>query len=62
MREELKAREEERRERHWDPRARWKALQDTITWADAQVTCGRNSMAGQLESQAKILARRRSEY
>jgi hypothetical protein len=39
----LKRREEEKRERCWDPLQRWIALQETITWAESQSTVQRNT-------------------
>jgi hypothetical protein len=53
----LKQLEEDRRERHWDPQVRWRVLQDTITWADAQATSRRNTPAYQLAAQAEKLGR-----
>jgi hypothetical protein len=51
---ELKRHEERKRERCWDPRLRWKALQDTITWAEAQATVRRNTPKACLETEARI--------
>jgi hypothetical protein len=45
MSDTLKAREEARRDRLWDPRRRWQALQDTISWAEAQAPVRRNTPA-----------------
>lgn len=56
---DLKKKEELKRERNWDPQMRWKVLQDTITWADAQATVQRNIPVSRLEEQARKL--RRSE-
>jgi hypothetical protein len=39
---DLKQREESKRERGWNPATRWKVIQDTITWAEAQSTVRRN--------------------
>lgn len=36
-------REEAKRNRCWDLRDRWRVLQETITWADAQLSPPRNS-------------------
>ena len=55
--DELKKAEEERRERNWDPAQRWKALQETITWAEAQSTVRRNTKAARLAEQNEKLAR-----
>jgi hypothetical protein len=54
--DELKRREEAKREAHWDPAERWRVLQDTITWAEQQATVRRNTPARCLELQAKKLA------
>jgi hypothetical protein len=54
---ELKQSEENRRERHWDPLVRWHVLQQTITWADAQATAGRNTKRARLVEQQVKLAR-----
>lgn len=48
--------EEERRERHWEPRHRWLAIQETITWAEAQATVTRNTMGACLAKQEKLNA------
>lgn len=56
MADDLKEREEKRREAHWDPVARWKVLQDTITWAEAQSTVQRNNPDRRLAEQARKLA------
>ena len=53
----LKEAEEARRERHWDPAVRWRVLQETIAWAEAQATVRRNSKAARLAEQRKKLAR-----
>ncbi len=52
----LKRREEEKRERHWDPLQRWLVLQETITWAESQATVRRNTPARCLELQRAKLA------
>lgn len=49
--DELKRREEEKREANWDPAQRWRALQQTITWAEAQATVRRNTPEKCLELQ-----------
>lgn len=41
----IKQREEIKRERSWNPATRWKVIQDTITWAEAQATARRNDPA-----------------
>lgn len=48
-RDDLKRREEEKREACWDPAGRWRVLQETITWAEAQATVRRNTPARCLE-------------
>jgi hypothetical protein len=40
---DLSAREHERRERAWQPAARWQAIQETIRWAESQATARRNT-------------------
>ena len=39
--DDLKRSEEQKREAHWDPAERWRVLQETITWAEAQATVQR---------------------
>jgi hypothetical protein len=39
----LKLREELKRDRHLDPRARWRLIQDMITWGESQTTVRRNT-------------------
>jgi hypothetical protein len=56
MDRELKAAEEARRDRHWDPAMRWKVLQETITWAESQTTVRRNTKASRLAEQQRKLA------
>jgi hypothetical protein len=53
--DELKRHEEQKREAHWDPAERWRVLQATITWADAQATVRRNTPQRCLELQAAKL-------
>lgn len=53
MTELQKHSEEARRERHWNPRRRWLAIQETITWAEAQATVARNTRAACLALQTK---------
>jgi len=55
MTDEEKSREEQRREAHWNPQERWRVIQETITWADAQKTGGRNLRANRLLEQARKL-------
>ena len=53
---QLKLREELKREKSWDPRRRWKVIQDTITWVEAQAPVPRNSKQRCLELQRERLA------
>jgi hypothetical protein len=39
----LVSREEAKRETCWDPADRWRVLQETITWAEAQAAVPRNT-------------------
>jgi hypothetical protein len=55
MTPDLKRREEAKRERHWDPAVRWRVLQETITWAEAQLPVPRNSKQACLREQARKL-------
>jgi len=55
--DEVKRREEEKRERAWDPLQRWQVLQETIAWAESQATVRRNTPARCLELQRAKLAR-----
>ncbi|MBC8871531.1 MAG: hypothetical protein H8E44_19070 [Planctomycetes bacterium] len=51
----LKKAEEAKRDRNWDARQRWKALQDMIAWAEAQATVRRNTREACLREQARKL-------
>jgi hypothetical protein len=53
----VKRREEEKREAAWDPLVRWRVLQETITWAEAQATVRRNTPERCLALQRAKLAR-----
>ena len=44
-----------KRDRNWNPALRWKVLQETITWVDAQAKIPRNSRAACLANQARLL-------
>jgi len=55
--DDLKRREEAKREAHWDPAARWRAVQDMIAWAESQATVRRNTPKKCLELQRAKLAR-----
>ena len=52
---ELKKKEELKRERNWNPQKRWKVIQATITWAEAQASVPRNSRQACLRKQAHLL-------
>jgi len=52
----LKRREEQKREACWDAAQRWRVLQETIAWAEAQAPVGRNTPARCLELQRAKLA------
>lgn len=43
--------EEKRRNRHFDPVERWRAIQDAIAWADAQQKEPRNSRSNRIKEQ-----------
>jgi len=51
----LKQQEELKRERQWDSLARRRVLQDTLTWAEAQVAVQHNTPAERLKEQARKL-------
>ena len=53
---DLKRREEQKREVAWDPAVRWRAIQETIAWAEAQRTVRRNTREACLRLQAEKLA------
>jgi hypothetical protein len=55
MNAQEKLREELKRERMWNPAERWRVIQDTITWAEAQATVGRNLAANRLREQDEKL-------
>jgi hypothetical protein len=48
------AREHERRERAWQPAARWQALQETIRWAESQATARRNTPQSCIERERRL--------
>jgi hypothetical protein len=48
--------EEAKRERNWDPKTRWMALQQTIAWAEQQSTVRRNTREACLAEQTRKLA------
>lgn len=46
------AAEEAKRDRMWNPAHRWRAIQDTITWAEKQATAAeRNRPANRIAEQ-----------
>ena len=53
--DDLKRIEEQKREANWDPVERWRVMQETITWAEAQATVRRNTRERCLELQAEKL-------
>ena len=58
----LKQQEELKRERQWDPLARWRVLQDTLTWAEAQGAIRRNTPPERIKEQAYKLASLEREH
>jgi hypothetical protein len=52
--DDLKTFEEQKRERCWDVRERWRLLQETIAWVDSQQEIPRNSPAGCLAMQRQF--------
>lgn len=56
MDDELKRREEEKREAMWHPAERWRVLQETIAWAESQAAVPRNAPQRCLELQRRKLA------
>ena len=58
MNDMVKAREEAKRERCWNPIQRWQAIQDTITWAEAQATVRRNTPSACLAHERRLLQQR----
>jgi hypothetical protein len=53
---DLLAREKAKRERNWDPAQRWKVIQETLAWCEAQATVRRNTPAACLAEQNRKLA------
>jgi hypothetical protein len=51
-------REEEKRLHCWDARERWRVLQQTITWVEAQQRVPRNSRQSCLARQTRLLEER----
>jgi hypothetical protein len=60
--DDLKRREERKREARWDPAQRWRTIQEMIAWADAQAAVPRNSRTRCLELQRAKLAALSPEY
>jgi len=54
--DDLKRREEQKRDANWDSAQRWRVLQETITWAESQATVRRNTPERCLELQRAKLA------
>jgi hypothetical protein len=59
---ELVAHEQSRRERAWYPADRWRALQETIRWAELQPTARRNTPRACLARERRLLREQRSEH
>jgi hypothetical protein len=53
---DLKSREERKRDRHWQPKERWQAIHDMITWAESQAAVKRNTPAQCMEKERRLLA------
>jgi len=53
--------EHERRERAWQPTARWQALQETIRWAESQATARRNTPQSCIERERRLRHQFREE-
>ena len=53
--DQIKKQQEDLRERHWDSKVRWKVLQETIAWAEAQKTVHRNHPGTCLKLQSEQL-------
>ena len=51
--DDLAKREHDRRERAWSPAARWRAIQETIRWAEAQVGARRNTARACIEQERR---------
>ena len=57
--DDLKAAEERKREAAWDAAERWRVLQETMTWAEAQLKVRRNTPKRCLELQRQKLGEKR---
>lgn len=47
--------EEAKRNQMWDPAQRWRVLQETIAWAEKQLSAPRNTPAARLAEQSRKL-------
>jgi hypothetical protein len=54
---DLKKAEELKRERNWNPAMRWRVLQDTIAWVEAQRAARRNDPAERRREETARLRR-----
>jgi hypothetical protein len=54
MDDDLKQREEAKRNRRLSEQQRWRMIEETIEWVDAQQPVPRNSIAGCLANQARL--------
>jgi hypothetical protein len=57
MNDDLKQREEAKRNRRLSEQQRWRMIEETIDWVDSQQPVPRNSKAGCLANQARLNAR-----
>jgi hypothetical protein len=57
---DLKAREESKRHRNWQPQERWLAIQEMIAWAEGQATVKRNTPEQCREKERRLLAGRKA--
>ena len=51
--DDLASQEHARRERAWDPAARWQAIQETMGWVEAQANVRRNTPAACIEQERR---------
>ena len=58
---DLKRREEEKRERCWDPAERWRVIQEMMTYVESLPNVRRNTPARCLEIERALLARMKDE-
>jgi hypothetical protein len=59
--DDLKHREEAKRDAHWNAAERWRIIQEAIAWAEAQAPVPHNSMARCLELQRARIAAAESQ-